>query len=62
LGTEVCTASCCPIGDPANGHDVAQYHYDDLERRGQELESIVNSLCLMQIAAAQVEMYTVAPH
>lgn len=62
LGTEVCTASCCPIGDPANGHDVAQYHYDELERRGQELESIVNSSCLMQIAAAQVEMYTVAPH
>ncbi|EDM79890.1 putative lipoprotein [Plesiocystis pacifica SIR-1] len=61
LGTETCTASCCPVGDPANGPSAAQYHYDDLDRRGQELEAIVHSSCLQMVSASQVHHLQLTP-
>ncbi len=45
LGSETCTTSCCPIADPAYGYTNAQYHYDELMRRGQDLESLVYGDC-----------------
>ncbi|WP_255215839.1 hypothetical protein [Pseudenhygromyxa sp. WMMC2535] len=51
LGSETCTASCCPVGDPVHGPDAYQYHYDDLARRGQALEATVTNSCLYALTA-----------
>ncbi|EDM76875.1 putative lipoprotein [Plesiocystis pacifica SIR-1] len=62
LGTDTCTASCCPVGDPVHGPEVLQYHYDDLARRSQELEAMVAHSCLIAYPHQTVQQALSSAH
>ncbi len=51
LGSNSCSAGCCPIGDAAFGPSVEQYHFNELKRRAIMLENTASNSCLSDVIA-----------
>jgi len=54
------SSTCCPIGDPASGFDILQVHYNEFDRRGQILDTIVTQGCNAVQAAPGNEVVAAA--